>query len=572
LSLSRRTCRHKLNHLAIADVKVIAQDLPETLSLSFRLPLLLLAAVFAVIAAFWWQTGKPVPMPPSPMTAGEKIPCVSYAPFRRGQSPFTENIVIPASQIDEDFEHLAKVTDCVRTYAVDQGLEHVPVLAKKHGLKVILGIWLGREAPKNALQIEAAIKLANQHADVIRMLVIGNETILRGEISGKDLGEVLKMVKARVTVPTTYADVWEFWVQHKELAEFVDIVTVHILPYWEDHPVPAAEAGAHVGKIRKDVGEIFAGKPILIGETGWPSEGRMRWGARATPADQARVLHDLVELKKSSGFDVNLIEAFDQPWKRLLEGTVGGYWGLLDADTREPKFNWGEGVSNHPAWRTQGILGAALALAIFAAAFVAARGRDVSAPRWIAVAVVASVAGCAIGLAVHMHAIGARTPLELGRATVYLLLSAAGPVIAAAAVIQGISPVSFARLMGRPVSRTRLETWLGSMLAALSVLSVFLALGLVFDPRYREFATSTLIGPVAGFLALALVVPRTGSVVSERVFAAVLALSAIVIVVQEKVSNWESLLFAGLLLTLAGTLFLARAGQERAAEAPAPAR
>lgn len=540
--------------------------------LSFRLPLLLLAAVLAVIALFWWQAGVPVAMPPSPLAAGEKIPCVSYAPFRRGQSPFTEDIVIPAAQIDDDFAHLSKVTDCIRTYAVDQGLENVPVLARKHGLKVILGIWLGRSATNNAKQIEAAVRLANRHPDVIRMLVIGNEALLRGEISEKDLGEILKSVKARVKVPTTYADVWEFWVRHKGLAEFVDVVTVHILPYWEDEPVPPAKAGAHVGTIRKQVGEIFSGKPILIGETGWPSEGRMRWGARATPADQARVLHDLLALKKSSGYDVNLIEAFDQPWKRLLEGTVGGYWGLLDADTREPKFRWGEPVSNHPQWKKQGVLGGALALMIFAAATAARRGRNVPARRWLAVALVAAAAGTAIGFAVHMHAVGARTPFELGRAAACLVLAAAAPVIAAVAIIQGIAPISFARLMGRPASRGRLGTWLGGLLAAVCVLALFLALGLVFDPRYREFATSTLVGPVAGFLMLALMVPRTGRVFSERVFAAVLTASSIAILIQEKLSNLEALGFAALLLTLAGTLVLARAGQEQAARAPAPAR
>jgi exo-beta-1,3-glucanase (GH17 family) len=537
-----------------------------------RLPLLLLATVLAVIALFWWQAGAPVAMPPSPLAAGEKIPCVSYAPFRRGQSPFTEGIVIPPAQIDDDFAHLSKVTDCVRTYAVDQGLENVPVLAKKHGLKVILGIWLGREAPKNALQIEAGIRLANRHPDTVRLLVIGNEALLRGEISEKDLGEILKSVKARVKVPTTYADVWEFWVKHKGLADFVDTVTVHILPYWEDHPVPAAEAGKHVGDIRKQVGEVFAGKPILIGETGWPSEGRMRWGARATPSDQALVLHDLLELKKSSGFDVNLIEAFDQPWKRLLEGTVGGYWGLLDADTREPKFHWGEPVSNYPQWKEQGVLGAALALVVFGAAYVAGRGRNVPVRRWLAVAFVAAVSGCALGLAVHMHAIGARTPFELGRAAVYLALAAAVPVIFAAATIQAIPPISFARLMGRPAPLSGLETWLGAALAAVSVLAVFLALGLVFDPRYREFATSTLAGPASAFLMLALIAPRTGSVFSERIFAAVLTASGIAIVVQERILNWEALLFTALLAILAGTLVLARAGQEQAATEPAPVR
>ncbi|BCJ90936.1 beta-1,6-glucan synthase [Terrihabitans soli] len=537
-----------------------------------RLPVLLLPAVLAVIVLFNWQVGAPVTMPASPLAAGEKIPCVSYAPFRRGQSPFTEDIVISAAQIDEDFAHLSKVTECVRTYAVDQGLENVPVLAKKHGLKVILGIWLGREAPKNALQIEAGVKLANRYPDVIRLLVIGNEALLRGEISEKDLGGILKSVKARVKVPTTYADVWEFWERHKGLADFVDTVTVHILPYWEDAPVPAGQAGKHVADIRKHVGEVFAGKPILIGETGWPSEGRMRWGARATPADQAQVLHDLLELKKSSGYDVNLIEAFDQPWKRLLEGTVGGYWGLLDADTREPKFHWGEAVSNYPKWKEQAVLGAALALMMFASAYVAGRGRTIEAKSWIAVAVTAAVAGCTIGLAVHMHAIGARTPFELGRAAVYLVLAAASPVIAAAALVQGTAPISFARLMGRPARIKGLETWLAALLAGITVLSVYLALGLVFDPRYREFATSTLIGPVTGFLMLALLARRTGSVFSERIFAAVLTMSSIVIVVQEKLSNWEALLFAALLLILAGTLVLARAGQEQAAEVPAPAR
>jgi glucan 1,3-beta-glucosidase len=540
--------------------------------LPLRLPLLLLAAVFAVIALFWWRMGAPVAMPASPLAAGEKIPCVSYAPYRRGQSPFTEDIVIRAAQIDEDFAHLAKVTNCVRTYAVDQGLENVPVLARKHGLKVILGIWLGREAEKNTLQIEAGIRLANRFPETVRLLVIGNEALLRGEISEKDLGAILKNVKARVKVPTTYADVWEFWVRHKGLAEFVDTVTVHILPYWEDEPVPSADAGAHVGTIRKHIGEVFAGKPILIGETGWPSEGRMRWSARATPSDQARVLHDLLALKKTSGFDVNLIEAFDQPWKRLLEGTVGGYWGLLDADTREPKFHWGEPVSDYPQWKEQGVLGGALALLIFAAATVAGRGRNVPARRWLAVAAVAAVSGCAIGLAVHMHAIGARTPFELGRAAVYVIMAAAAPVMAAAAIIQGIAPISFARLMGRPARLSALETWIGALFAAVSVLALFLALGLVFDPRYREFATSTLVGPVTAFLMLAFIAPRTGSVFSERAFAAILTVCGIVIAIQERLLNWEAQLFAGLLVILAGTLLLAPAEQEQEAEEPTPAR
>src|SRR5690606_23927412 len=43
------------------------------------------------------------------------------------------------------------------------------------------------------------------------------------------------------------------------------------------------------------------------------------------------------------------IEAFDQPWKRISEGTVGGYWGLFDAWRRDKGVLAGP-VSNLPEW------------------------------------------------------------------------------------------------------------------------------------------------------------------------------------------------------------------------------
>ena len=47
--------------------------------------------------------------------------------------------------------------------------------------------------------------------------------------------------------------------------------------------------------------------------------------------------------RKRENYRVNLIEAYDQPWKRQLEGTVGGHWGIYDAYRRQPKFVWGGG-------------------------------------------------------------------------------------------------------------------------------------------------------------------------------------------------------------------------------------
>src|SRR5437868_10818720 len=117
----------------------------------------------------------------------------------------------------------------------------------------------------------------------------------------------------------------------------------------------------------------FPGKEILVGETGWPSAGRMREGALPSRTNQARVVSEILDLAKREGFRVNLIEAYDQPWKRQLEGTVGGHWGLFDAYQRKAKFAWGAAVSNHPHWRLQAAAGVALAALVFGAAWLARR-------------------------------------------------------------------------------------------------------------------------------------------------------------------------------------------------------
>ena len=144
-------------------------------------------------------------------------------------------------------------------------------------------------------------------------------------------------------MPVTYADVWEFWLRNRDVAAAVDFITIHILPYWEDFPIPARNAAAHVESIRRRMVAAFPGKEVIIGEVGWPSAGRMREGALPSPANQARVIQDVLALGKRENFRVNVIEAFDEPWKRALEGTVGGHWGLLDDASARAEIRLGRG-------------------------------------------------------------------------------------------------------------------------------------------------------------------------------------------------------------------------------------
>ncbi len=458
-------------------------------------------AATAAVAGAWYYLGQPVAMPPSPLASGEKLSCVSYAPFRRGQTPFNETFSVPESQIREDFKHLKEFTDCVRTYAVNQGLEHVPKIAQEMDMQVIMGLWLGRDAQANALQISEGIKLARQYPQTIRLVVVGNEVLLRGELSGEDLGAIMRDVKTQISIPVTYADVWEYWLKHPDLKDVADVITIHILPYWEDQPIPAENAAAHIANIRNEMALKVSNKPILIGETGFPSQGRMRWEARPSPAAQALVFHDLVRISKQYNFDVNYIEAFDQPWKRSLEGVAGGFWGIFDADTREAKFHWGEAVSNHPQWFLNAILGIGLAVAVFGSALLAARTQTSSnALRWAGVGMIAAVSGIALGFALDLAFLASRTPAECVLAGLYLLCATLTPLLGAALLIRSQDAAPFAAIMRAEKASSKLSWWFGALCALTTILALQAVFGLVFDSRYRNFPTSCFIGAVVAFI------------------------------------------------------------------------
>ncbi len=526
----------------------------------------LFVATLAAVALTWWWLGRPVEAPAAAADPG-RIQCVSYAPFRSNESPLDERTQVTAREIEEDLAKLARLTDCVRTYSNENGLDQVPAIAQRVGLKVIQGLWLGSDRKKNRVRIDATIALAKRYRDVITAIVVGNEVLLRGELSAPDIAEVLREVKTATSMPVTYADVWEYWLRNRDLAQAVDFVTVHILPYWEDFPISAGQAGAHVDSIRSRVAAAFPGKEILIGEVGWPSAGRMREGALPSPANQALVLEEVMARARANNYRVNLIEAFDQPWKRKLEGTVGGYWGLLTSGAREPKFAWGEPVSDHPWWGWQMAAGMALAVIVFAGALAgrAAKFRDVQTPVLAGIAVDALAAGIAAPWAVANAATESLGAGGWVRGLAFIAVSIGAPVAAAMTMSRGIAVPAFARTLGRQAERPRgaIEAASGAILVAVTVLALQTALGLVFDPRYRDFTFAPMTAAVIPFAVASVVGVRAGARLgrAELLSAATLAASAVYIVLNEGFENWQALWFAAMLAVLAVTLFRLRDGQ-----------
>ncbi len=298
----------------------------------------LINVLLLALLSFWlYQKNQTINIV-SPQLEQNKLQCVSYAPYyKKGDSPLVEGMWISPEQIDDDLKLLSTISHCVRTYSVSQGMDYVPEAAAKLGMQVYLGAWIGWTDADNVLEIKHAAQVANAHPETVSALIVGNEVFLRGEQDEAAMRTYFALAKSLTNTPITYADVWEFWVKHKNIAQYVDFHTLHILPYWENNPVAIDEAIEHTENVMAKMKAQFT-KPILIGETGWPSVGRQRSESIPSVVNQARYVREFIQKANENNWQYNIIESIDQPWKRVLEGTVGGSWGLMTADL-QPKFS-----------------------------------------------------------------------------------------------------------------------------------------------------------------------------------------------------------------------------------------
>lgn len=524
-----------------------------------RMLLLALLLLAAAANLYWWRLGRPVALADAP---DGRIACVSYTPFHQpGESPLDPRAVIAPGRIERDLRALSARFGCVRTYSVGGGMDAVPRIARQHGMQVLLGVWLARDPVANEREIAAAIALARQYRETVRALIVGNEVMLRGELPAATLADAIRRVRAATGLPTTYADVWEFWLRYPQLADAVDFITIHVLPYWEDDPVPVRDAVAHVRDIRARVAAAFPGKAVLIGETGWPSAGRQRAGAVPSLVNEARFVREFLAWATQARVPYNLIEAFDQPWKRALEGTAGGYWGLFDARYR-PKFPLQGPVTEVPRWWLGPAAGAALAL-LFALPALPRRGwRRGAAPA--ALLLSGDAVGAALAAQWRYMGMAERDPFEWGVAAACAALMLITCALIARALARWLRDGATALALDsgatalRRGARGGLGRWLGLARFGWLFGAALVALLLAFDARYRDFLLPLYAPPVAGFalLALAGMAARRPLALEERLLAVWVGASAALAVVLEGWANAHALAWAVLCLAFSAAVLL----------------
>ncbi len=529
-----------------------------------RNPVILLSAVAGLIAVTWFVLGWPVNLPRTPLGNNEKLDCISYSPFRAGEAPSAGTVISP-ERIDADLAKLAPLASCVRTYSTGFGLDRVPALAQKRGMSVIQGISVGSNAEDNRRETDRALAIVNANRTTIRALVVGTGVLSRGDLSPAELAVIIRNVRQSMRLPVTYADNAETWLRSADIAGIVEQITVNFSPYAMTHPVAVGTIAQSMRDTRVKFASVFPGKEIVFAEAGWPSEGRMRGGARPSRANQAFAAQEMLSAGKAGNFRVHLYEAFDQPWRMGREGIAGANMGLFEGDTREAKFRLGGSVRNHPYWFFQIVIGLMNALVIFAAGFLGARIAGPVDPKqvnWLPVAAIALTGGITIGEVLTGVALQNQSFFDWVYSAFLISLALVVPPVCASALIRRAPFVGFAALLD-PLSRNLTDP-LSRIVALLLILTTLtaieLALGLVFDPGNRDIQFAPLTAPVVSLLTVALVNPsgERRETVAETTAAILLAAAALFIFFSEGALNWQALWLEALLLVLAWALVRAR--------------
>ncbi|MBU4178041.1 MAG: glycoside hydrolase family 17 protein [Desulfurivibrionaceae bacterium] len=515
---------------------------------------LALTAIFG----FWHGVGKPRPIPEAELADHHTLQCVSYAPFEKDQSPFdfAKGMTIDPARIDADLAMLSTRFSCIRTYSV-AGLEALPEYAEKYGMQVLLGAWVTVDEKVTEQELRKVVELAKRYPATVRAVVVGNEALLRREVTGAQLAGYIQQVKAALPgVPVTYADVWEFWLKHPEVAQATDFVMIHILPYWEDNPVAIDQAMGHIKKIREEIGDKIPGKEIVIGETGWPSQGRMREGALPSLENQARFIRGFIALAEQEQWQYNLIEAFDQPWKRSKEGAVGGYWGLYNAE-RADKHVLAGPVSNFSNWRMLFAQSAAIGLLTL----LIARGHgSMGTGRWLQFTVAMTTGAILIVLQGHQFSIISTNTYEYIWGFAVLSLCASVYLLALKAIASGTMPAhlsldaSLDFLRGK--SRLSPEAVAGALRLGVITCALIAVLGLVLDARYRSFNNFGFAIPALAY-AWFFRKQKGQKMPSmlEHLSGLLLAAGGVAILINETPLNWQADIWVAICLLLAYPLW-----------------
>ena len=203
----------------------------------------------------------------------QKIHGITFSPYIEGQGPGTQ---ISELQIRERLDIIKPYVNWVRSFSCTEGNEQIPRIAAENGLKSMVGVWLDDDRENNEKELANAIEVARAgHADI---LAIGNEVLLRGDLSEDELIEYISRAKAQAPgVVVGYVDAYFKFVDHPRVTDACDVILANCYPFWEF--CPAEYSLLYMKDMYRRAVQAANGKQVIISETGWPNEGTPEGGA-----------------------------------------------------------------------------------------------------------------------------------------------------------------------------------------------------------------------------------------------------------------------------------------------------
>ncbi len=268
---------------------------------------------------------------------------------------------------------------------------------------VMLGAWIScknaftdkvpdhtKESDDNVAQIEKAVELTNQYPDIVKIIAVGNEAMVKWAASYYVQPSVilkwvthLQELKAKGNLPKdlwiTSSDNFASWggggaeyhvPDLEKLIRAVDYISMHTYPMHDTHYNPefwGVEKGekklseiekidaamrrakeyaqSQYESVSNYVKSLGVDKPIHIGETGWASHSDGIFGPEGSKAcDEYKEAqyHNLVrEWTNKAGISCFYFEAFDEPWKDAYnENGSENHFGLFTVDGKAKYAIW----------------------------------------------------------------------------------------------------------------------------------------------------------------------------------------------------------------------------------------
>ena len=251
---------------------------------------------------------------------------ISFSAYLENQSPGS---IISEEQIETRIKVIKPYVKWVRSFSCVDGNEHIPRIAHKHGLKTLVGAWLGSDAKKNEIEIDSIIKVAKKgNADIV---AIGNEVLLRGDLTEDEIIKFIQKVKLEVpNIPVGYVDAYYEFVNHPLICNVCDVILANCYPFWEGYPIE--HSLAYLKNMYQLAVNAAKGKKVIISETGWPNLGSPDRSAVPSYENALRYFINAFSWAEQENIDIFYFSSFDETWKIEKEGDVGAYWGLWDKD------------------------------------------------------------------------------------------------------------------------------------------------------------------------------------------------------------------------------------------------